>query len=53
MYEDSKKNILSKDIQFFDQLYAGDKPRPATGIGNGIIASMLILLPLITLVIWI
>ena len=53
MYEDSEKNILSKDIQFFDQSYADDKLRPATGIGNGIIASMLILLPLIARVIWI
>ena len=53
MYEDSDKNILSKDTQFFDQSYTDDKLRPATGIGNGIIASLLILLPLIAFVIWI
>jgi hypothetical protein len=53
MCEDSEKNIPSKDTQFFDQSYADDKLRPATGVGNGIIASMLILLPLIALVIWI
>ena len=52
MYKDSDKNMLSQDKQFFYQLYANDKLRPATGIGNGIIASMLILLPLIALVIW-
>jgi hypothetical protein len=52
MYDDPAKLTLSEDSQFPDQLYTIDKLGPAKGLGNGLIASLLILLPIIALVIW-
>ena len=52
MHEDSDKNFRLKDSKLRDKLYTNNTLRPATGMGNGIIASMLILLPLIAFVIW-
>ena len=62
MYDDPAKITLSEDSQFSDLLSAKtyfkefvnakDKLGPAMGVRNGIIASVIILLPLIALVIW-
>jgi hypothetical protein len=52
MYDDSVKNTLSEDSQFPDELYTCDKLAPARGLGNGLFASLIILLPLIILMIW-
>ena len=52
MHDDPAKLTLSEDSQFPDQVYSIDKLGPAKGLANGLIASLLVLLPIIALVIW-
>ncbi len=52
MYDDPAKMTLSEDSQFPDQLDTSDRLGPAKGLANGILASLLVLLPIIALVIW-
>jgi hypothetical protein len=52
MNYDAVENSLSEEIKIPDHFCANDKLKPAKGIGNGLILSLLILLPLIALVTW-
>jgi hypothetical protein len=52
MYDDSANNTLPEDSQFPDEFYKCDKLAPARGLGNGLLASLIILLPLIILMKW-